>query len=104
LLLLVDAVSAATSSGKSRRLAAIELSDVFGIDLDTDNLERSSQPPSRKPPRKTMPKPAKRGRVKKAAAGKKAARGSRSTAGRKTKKNTTHKTPGRRRACVGKVS
>jgi len=96
------AVSAATSGGKSKRLAATELSDVFGIDLD-DGLERPSQPPSRKPPRKSMPKPAKRGRVEKAAAGKKATRGARSTAGRKTKNNTTHKKPGCRRACVGKV-
>ncbi|MGA2035035.1 MAG: SWIM zinc finger family protein, partial [Thermoguttaceae bacterium] len=54
------AVSAATTSGKSKRLAAGDLSDVFGIDLDAaDSKEGSSsvssakaKRPARKPARK----------------------------------------------------
>ena len=96
------AVSAATSSGKSRRLAVTELSDVFGIDLD-DGLERPSQPPSRKPPRKSTPKPAKRGRVEEAVAAKKAPRRVPSTVGRKSKNNAARKKPGRPRASAGEA-
>ena len=96
------AVSAATSGGKSKRLAAAELSDVFGIDLD-DGLERPSQPSSPKRQRKSMPKPAKKGRVKEAAAGKKATRRVPSTAGRKSKNNAARKKPGRPRASAGEA-
>jgi uncharacterized Zn finger protein len=42
------AVSAATASGKSKRLAAGDLSDVFGIDLDAATLEAVTQTKSRK--------------------------------------------------------
>jgi len=97
------AVSAATSSGKSKRLATAELSDVFGIDLDTDNLERSSQTTSNKRSKNLMAKPAKKGRVKEAAATKKATQGSRNKAARRTKNNATHEKPGRRSARAGEV-
>jgi uncharacterized Zn finger protein len=56
------AVSAATTSGRSKRLAADELSDVFGIDL----VEAPEQPPAAAPSGKAK-SPARKPRKKKAA-------------------------------------
>ncbi len=56
------AVSAATASGKSKRLAAGDLSDVFGIELDGASPGR----PSRTPPRKTSKKNGQKTAAKKA--------------------------------------
>ncbi len=61
------AVSAATASGTSKRLAAGELSDVFGIDLDPVGLE-PPQAATAKKPKKSSPKPAKKKPVAKRAA------------------------------------
>jgi len=45
------AVAAATSRGKSKRLAADELGDIFGIEIDTGNTDTSSsKKPSRRKP------------------------------------------------------
>lgn len=63
------AVSVATKSGKSKRLAADDLSDVFGIELDATDPEQSSPTPSRRRAKAPGQKPAK----KKAAATAKAA-------------------------------
>jgi len=58
-LIAVDAeaaVSAATTSGKSKQLAASDLSDVFGIDLDSDDQSNTTAdaPPTTK--RRRTPK------------------------------------------------
>ena len=49
------AVSAATTSGKSKRLAAGDLSDVFGIDIDAGNSEESPRATSKKKAKKKAP-------------------------------------------------
>jgi hypothetical protein len=46
------AVSAATSRGKSKRLNGGELSDVFGIDLDTSEAPAVTKRPRKKAPKK----------------------------------------------------
>jgi uncharacterized Zn finger protein len=48
----VAAVSAATSRGTSKRLSGGELSDVFGIDLDTSAAAAAAGAPDKKSPRK----------------------------------------------------
>ncbi len=51
------AVAAATSRGKSKRLAAAEIGDVFGIQIDADGADTSSSaPPSKQKSQKTAPK------------------------------------------------
>ncbi len=62
------AVSAATVSGKSKRLAAGDLSDVFGIELDAASPERPSPPPSQRKAKSPRRKPAKKKAVTKRAA------------------------------------
>jgi uncharacterized Zn finger protein len=61
------AVSAATASGQSKRLAADELSDVFGIDLAANPEEPSAAERPEKPKRAAR-KPATKTTAKKAAA------------------------------------
>lgn len=60
------AVSAATASGKSKRLASAELSDVFGIDLDGATPEPAPESSAAKKPKRS--KPAHRKTVAKTAA------------------------------------
>jgi uncharacterized Zn finger protein len=61
------AVSAATSKGKSKRLAASELSDVFGIDLDAGHPQPPPPAGSKKRSKRSTPKPAHKRPVKKRA-------------------------------------
>jgi uncharacterized Zn finger protein len=79
------AVSAATSRGKSKRLAEGELADVFGIDLDAGD-RRPSPTPSRRRSRKPAPEPAEPGAPRKTAAPTKPARRAAKKAPRKTAK------------------
>jgi len=65
------AVSAATSSGNSKRLAAADLSDVFGIEIDAGSSEQSLQAASGKKSKKSTQKPAEKA-VKKSAGARKA--------------------------------
>jgi uncharacterized Zn finger protein len=58
------AVSAATASGKSKRLAAGDLSDVFGIELDAAGSEPPLRTSSRKKPRRIREKAAAKKRSK----------------------------------------
>jgi uncharacterized Zn finger protein len=90
------AVSAATSGGKSKRLAHADLSDVFGIDLDAENAECSSATTSKKRVKNLTAKPAKKLRVKKVAAIKKASEESKNKPTRKTTGTASRKKPGRR--------
>jgi len=67
------AVSAATSRGKAKRLSGGELSDVFGIDLDTSETPAAATKPGKKGSRKpatskSRTKAAKKTTAKKAAA------------------------------------
>jgi len=64
------AVSAATASGKSKRLAAGDLSDVFGIELDAASPERPPQTPSKKRTKGPRQKSARKKVVMKRAAAK----------------------------------
>jgi uncharacterized Zn finger protein len=68
------AVSAATSGGKSKRLAAHELAGVFGIELDAGNTEAAQQTASGNKLKQTTRKPAKKKAVKKIAVATKATR------------------------------
>ncbi|OHB84099.1 MAG: hypothetical protein A2V98_15185 [Planctomycetes bacterium RBG_16_64_12] len=101
------AVSVATRSGKSRRLAADDLSNVFGIDIDADDSGDSAQTTPRKKPKKkadpasrkakkaTTKKAAAKGSTRKLAEKKSATkRGAAKTPARKTAKKTTAKRPG----------
>ncbi|MBU4272398.1 MAG: SWIM zinc finger family protein [Planctomycetes bacterium] len=97
------AVSAATSSGKSKRLAAAELSDVFGIDLDTGNLEPPLQSTSKRKSKNATAKPAKKRRVRKTAVAKKAPWGSRSKTSRKTMNKTAQEKPRHRSVRAGEI-
>ena len=67
------AVSAATSGGSTRRLAADDLSDVFGIDLDMSGAKAENAAP-KKSPRRTASKTRKKKATKKKATEKKATR------------------------------
>ena len=60
------AVSAATAGGKSKRLAADDLSDVFGIELEPSQPASPAAPVSAKPTGKSAGKPAKKKAAKKA--------------------------------------
>jgi len=85
------ALSAATAKGKSKQLAASELSDVFGIELDTGNGGQPLPSTSSKKPTKPARKPAK-GKRKTAAVNKRAeAPKSTGRAGKKTAKKTAKK-------------
>jgi len=81
------AVSAATTGGKSKRLAAGDLSDVFGIDLEEGKADRTRQP-----------KAAKKTRKKKAAVKRAAKKGGAKTAARKTRKAAATKESTRKTA------
>ena len=81
------AVSAATTGGKSKRLAAADLSDVFGIDLDAGNPDQPQQAKAAKKARK------KRSPVKRAAK-----KGTGKTAKKKPAKKATKKTAKKKRA------
>lgn len=88
------AVSAATTQGKSKRLADGDLSDVFGIDIDAVCGDVPSHKPSKKKaksrPRKTVKKKA---RAAKTTVKKKPAKKATKSAGKKTvKKKVTRKT------------
>ena len=85
------AVSAATATGKSKRIAAASLSDVFGIDIDVANPEHPEPAAASKKTRRPVPKPAK-GKVAPSRTAKK------KTTRRKTKKTT--KRPARKKASV----
>ncbi len=78
------AVSAATASGKTKRLVADDLSDVFGIDLNTANPEPPTRVASPKRAKKPVRKAAKKKVAKKSDIAKK-------TKTRKTKKKTKPK-------------
>ena len=107
-LIAVDAeaaVSAATSSGKSKQFAVSELSDVFGIDLDSgmQTNSRTETSPAAKLKRTTTRKLAKKKPTKKRPATrktpspKKAKRAAKGTAKRKsvkTKKKQSTASPG----------
>ena len=74
------AVAAATSRGKSKRLAADEISAVFGIEIDTDNLQTKKTSSKTKVKKSTkskskVKKSAARKTVKKPAATRKKAKG-----------------------------
>jgi uncharacterized Zn finger protein len=79
------AVSTATASGKAKRLAASELSDVFGIDLDTVASEPPPQAAKTKTPKKLSRKPTKKKPVENRVAAKKTAK----RKGKKTPKKAT---------------
>jgi len=68
------AVSAATTGGKSKRLAAGDLSDVFGIELDATVPEQPPPTPSKTRAKGPRQKPAKKKVVTKLEAAKPAAR------------------------------
>jgi uncharacterized Zn finger protein len=63
-----EAVSAATSGGKSKRLAARELSDVFGIDIDAGSSEQPPPTSSERKAKKSVGNPPKKKAVKKSTA------------------------------------
>ena len=69
------AVAAATSGGKAKRLAAAEIGDVFGIQIDADGADASASDARSKP--KARKKPAKNSRAKKSRAKKSRAKKSR---------------------------
>ena len=77
------AVSAATTSGKSKRLSAGELSDVFGIDLDADHLEPPSQTAAKKKPTRSTRRSAREKVAAKAAVPKATTRKAKKKAGKK---------------------
>lgn len=84
------AVTAATSRSKSKRLADGELSDVFGIELDTSDDSSVADPPGKRTPRRT-----KAGTPRKKAAKKKTVTRNPS---RKTKKTAAKKTTNKKDA------
>lgn len=94
------AVSAATSRSKSKRLKDTELSDVFGIDLDTSDDSAAASPR-----RKTSSRRSPNGTPRKKAAGKKAAA---TKSPRKTKKKkkaaATVKKPAKKKATPAKTT
>lgn len=66
------AVSAATQRGKAKRLAADDLADVFGIDLDADEAPQPDPKPARRKATRKKVEPVKKTKaVKKTAAAKK---------------------------------
>ena len=83
------AVSAATTSGKSKRLAAGELSGVFGIDLDAGS---SGEPPETVSAKKASTKTRAKKAGRKTAARKKAKKASRKKTAAKAPKKATKKT------------
>ena len=83
------AVSAATTSGTSKRVAVGDLSDVFGIDLGAANPEAPAETVSSDMVKGGTPKPTKKGVKKRAVASKTAARG----ANKATKKGVKKKQP-----------
>ncbi len=91
------AVSAAVNKGKSRRLAAQSLSNVFGVDIvgdngDGDNGKDSSPDAAKKKTRKKTAKKVVAVKVKKKAAKKAAAKGKKKTSRKKTVKKSLKKT------------
>jgi uncharacterized Zn finger protein len=64
------AVSAATTSGKSKTLAADELADVFGIEIDAGHPEPPPPITSKKKPKKAAPRKAVKKKTKKKATAK----------------------------------
>lgn len=65
------AVSAATTSGRSKRLAAGDLSDVFGIELDAASQDQPSRAPAKKTTNgRGQQPPPKKARAKRAAVAK----------------------------------
>jgi uncharacterized Zn finger protein len=85
------AVSAATSGGKSKRLSAGELSDVFGIDLDATQPEPPPQTVSVEEANDSCPKPVKKKIARKPAGTAKSA----APRKKKTPKKVAKKTPER---------
>jgi uncharacterized Zn finger protein len=82
------AVAAATSRGKSKRLAADEIGDVFGIEIDTDNTDVSSgNTPSNNRKGKAAPKSLRAKKASNKTKGKKSAK-----ANSKVKKSAAGKT------------
>ncbi len=107
------AVSAATSRGKSKRLADGELSDVFGIDLDTSEDAAATSTPRKKRSRKVTTgsrgkKVAKKKTVKKTKKKKAAKKTVKQKTGRKTatKKTTKRgvKKPAKRKKATKKAA
>lgn len=96
------AVAAATTAGKSKRLAPDDLSDVFGIDIDPGSSEEAPKSASgrkakakRKPAKKATPKKTRKKTTKKRPAKKKSAKtnaGVKKTTGRTGKKRAAKKT------------
>jgi uncharacterized Zn finger protein len=85
------AVSAATSGGTTKRLAAGELSDVFGIDLDAASAERPSPTTRSEKTKRPRQKPAKKKVVKNRARATKAAARKATKAPKKKAKKTPKK-------------
>jgi uncharacterized Zn finger protein len=83
------AVSATTTGGKSKRLAAGELSDVFGIEIEATAPAEPPEAPAAKKPKQVAAKPAKKKTtVKKKKAAKKKTTVKKKTTTRKAKKAT----------------
>ncbi|MDY0167337.1 MAG: SWIM zinc finger family protein [Thermoguttaceae bacterium] len=87
------AVSAATQRGKAKRLAADDLADVFGIDLDADEAPQPDQKPARRKATTKKSKP-----VKKTKAAKKTVVAKKTKAAKKTKTVRKAKTVKRAKA------
>ena len=87
------AVSAATSRGKSKRLADGELSDVFGIDLDSSDDSGVASPPRKRSSRRTKTGTLRKKTTKKKADARSPSRKAKKTARPKTtaKKSATKK-------------
>jgi uncharacterized Zn finger protein len=93
------AVKAATSRGKSKRLADDQISDVFGIEVDFGSSDASSSDtPAGERPGKAVPKKVRAKKTSAKASGKKSAK-----ATRKAKKPAARKTVRKRKADGDKV-
>lgn len=98
------AVSAATSRSSSKRLADGELSDVFGIDLDTSDESGIASPPRKRSSRGTKSVPPGKKAKKKKTVAKNPPRKTKKKLARKTsKKKTARKTAAKKSATKKRV-
>lgn len=84
------AVTAATSRGRSKRLADGELSDVFGIDLDTSGESGAAGSARKKSPRRTKTNTIQKKATKKKSVGRNASQKTKKKGAKKTTKKTVH--------------